>query len=76
LGEEEMTTWKYQFKDYKLVLVDEPSAIVEEGPILEEDTLLAETDAEIHRLNLLIDKYQSDIYKLRKWQRVLKEPKK
>jgi hypothetical protein len=72
-GSGRMTTWKYEFKDYRLVLKDEPEAIIETGATRESDTILAEIDAEVHRLYLLKEKCEADIYKLRKWQKALKK---
>jgi len=70
-----MSSWNYEFKGYKLQLEDEPKASYEgEAPDL--DYLLAEIDAEVSRLQALIQKSEDEIYRLRKWQRVTKKAEK
>lgn len=72
-----MSTWKYEFKDYYLHLEDTPQATYTElpgtSPLPDVDYLLAEVDAEVHRLTALIQKSEYEIYKLRKWQKVIKK---
>jgi predicted nuclease with TOPRIM domain len=70
-----MSSWKYEFKGYKLELVDEPRA-TSEGEVPDLDYLLAEIDAEVSRLQALIQKSEDEIYRLRKWQRVSKKAEK
>jgi len=66
-----MSNWTYKFKDYTLQLEEESKATYEgEAPDL--DYLHAEIDAEVHRLTELIQVSEREIYKLRKWQRVMK----
>lgn len=68
-----MSTWKYEFKNFELILsiIEAAGWKCQEPGNHEDDWMLSEVDAEVHRLNLLIEKSQSDIYKLRKWQRAL-----
>ena len=56
-----MSSWTYEFKGYKLQLEDEPkSTYVGEVPDL--DYLLAEVDAEVNRLQAVIQKSENEIY--------------
>ena len=65
-----MTVWSYDIDDIRVILEDSPraewAALAPVVDIVGDDDLMVYVDTEVHRLNLLIEKAQSDIYKLRK----------
>lgn len=69
-----MSEWIYQLTPVvALGLVDNPAADYVSDATLSTDEALCLVDTEVHRLTELIKKTENDIYKLRKWQRVLKQ---
>jgi hypothetical protein len=79
-----MSTWKYEFGDKLKLHLEDKSIASYEGKalsgdcltgdaVLEGDFLLQEIDAEVHRLTALIKESEYTIYKLRKWQKVMKK---
>jgi hypothetical protein len=67
-----MSNWSYEFKGYTIQLEDDPVAAYT-GEVPDAEYLISEVDAEVHRLTALIQKSEYEIYKLRKWQKVMKK---